>query len=155
MLELWLSSQNKRKSPPAWWLSISGPSKGWLVQDGSAPIPKARLDVINPMIEKQEAKGLVPMIIKSGEIIWVHPNIVKDEQWESSKPKLKGKSCNIIYLATYDVAMIIPSLSDSEEEKLALVGSPLPLSQWALGLEKSTCDSTARSLMRHSSQRHR
>jgi len=28
------------------------------VQDGSTPIPKARLDVMNAMAKKQEAKGL-------------------------------------------------------------------------------------------------
>jgi len=50
------------------------------VQDGSTPVPKARLDVINPMAEKQETKGLVPMATKSGEIMWVHPDIIKDEQ---------------------------------------------------------------------------
>jgi len=41
------------------------------VQDGLTPVPKARLDVVNPMAEKQKAKGLIPMMIKSGEIIWV------------------------------------------------------------------------------------
>jgi len=45
-----------------------------------SPFPKARLDVINPMIEKQKAKGLIPMTTKSEEIMWVHPDIVKDEQ---------------------------------------------------------------------------
>ena len=64
------------------------------VQDGVAPDPKARLDVINPMAEVQKAKGLIPMMTKSGEIMWVYSDIIKDEQWESNKPKLKGKSCN-------------------------------------------------------------
>ena len=49
------------------------------VQDGLAPIPKTRLAVVNLMVEKQKAKGLVPMATKSGEIMWVYPNIVKDE----------------------------------------------------------------------------
>ena len=35
-------------------------------------------------------------------------------------PKLKEKSCNVVYLTTDDNAVTITSLSDSEEEKLAL-----------------------------------
>jgi len=91
-----------------------------IVQDGLAPDPKVRLDVINLMAEKQEAKDLIPMTIKSGEIMWVHPDIVKDEQWESSKPKLKGKSCNTVSFEADDDIVTIASLSDSEKEKLAL-----------------------------------
>jgi len=44
------------------------------------PVPKARLDIINSMAKKYEAKGLVPMTIKSGEIMRVHSDIIKDEQ---------------------------------------------------------------------------
>ena len=94
------------------------------VQDGLTPVPKAKLDVINPMVEKQEVKGLIPMTTKFEEIIWVHPDIVKDKQWESSKPKLKGKSCNVVSLAAENDAVTIDSLSDSEEEKLALAVQP-------------------------------
>ena len=90
------------------------------VQGGLAPVPKARLDVVNPMVEKQRANGLVPMMTKSEEIMWVHPDIVKDKQWESSKPKLKDKSCNAVSLAADDGAVTITSHSDSKEEKLAL-----------------------------------
>ena len=64
------------------------------------------------------------MTTKSGEIMWVHPDIVKDEQWESSKPKLKGKSCNAVSLAADDDAVIVASFSDSEEEKLDLAVQP-------------------------------
>jgi len=39
---------------------------------------------------------------KSGEIMWVLPDIVQDKQWATNKPKLKGKSCNVISLATDD-----------------------------------------------------
>jgi len=58
------------------------------------------------------------------EIMWVHPNIVKDEQWESNKLKLKDKSCNVISLAADDDAVTAASLSDSEEEKLVLTAQP-------------------------------
>ena len=39
------------------------------IQDGLVPVPKARLDVVNPMVEKQRANGLVPMMTKSEEIM--------------------------------------------------------------------------------------
>jgi len=82
------------------------------IQNGLVPIPKARLDIINPIAEQQEAKGLIPITTKYGEIMWVHQDIIKDEQWETNKPKLKGKSCNVISLAADDDAMTIASLSD-------------------------------------------
>ena len=50
------------------------------LQDGLVPVPKASLDVINPMAEKQKSKGLIPIMIESGEIMLVHPNIIKGEQ---------------------------------------------------------------------------
>jgi len=49
-----------------------------IVQDRSTHVPKDNVN--NPMAEKQEVKGPVPMTIKSGEIMWVHPDIAKDEQ---------------------------------------------------------------------------
>jgi len=90
------------------------------IQDGLVPVPKAKLNVINPMAEKQKAWDLITITTESGEIMWVHPDIIKDEQWETSKPKLKGKSCNTVSFATDDDSMTIISLSDSEEEKFAL-----------------------------------
>ena len=44
--------------------------------------------------------------------MWVYPDIVKNEQWESSKPKLKGKSCNAVSLAMDDDAVTRASLND-------------------------------------------
>ena len=83
-LEFWLSNLNKRKSLWIWWLSILGPSrKQWSKMEW--PVPKARLDVISLMTEVQKAKDLILMTIKSGEIMWVHPDIVNDEQWESKQ----------------------------------------------------------------------
>ena len=84
------------------------------VQDG--------LDLINPMAEQQKAKGLIPLTTESGEIMWVHPDIVKDEQWETNKPK--GKSCNVISLAADDDSVVVASLSNSKGEKPALAAQP-------------------------------
>jgi len=81
---------------------------------------KTRLDIISPMVKVQKAKGLIPMATKSGEIIWVHPDIINDEQWEFSKPKLKGKSCNTVSLTKGDDDVTIASLSNSQEENHAL-----------------------------------
>jgi len=80
----------------------------------------ARLDVINPMDEQQETKGLILITTESEEIMWVHSNIIKDEQWETNRPKLKGKSCNAISIAADDDSVTVTSLSDSEGEKPAL-----------------------------------
>jgi len=82
------------------------------IQDGLVPAPKTRLDVINPMAEKQKAKALILMMTESREIMWVHLDIVQDEQWETSKPKHKGKSCNAVSLATDDNSVTVASLSD-------------------------------------------
>jgi len=90
------------------------------VQDGLVSIPKVRLDVINPLAEWQKAKSLIPITTESGEIMWVHPDIVKDEQWETNKPKLKGKSCNAVSLAVDDDSVTVASLNDSEGEKPTL-----------------------------------
>jgi len=95
------------------------------VQDRVAPALEARMEVINLLAKKQEAKGLVPLITKFGEIMWLHPDIIKNEQRESSQPKLKGKICNIISLAVDNDITIVASLSSSEEEKFAFVSLPV------------------------------
>jgi len=99
------------------------PNKPSIFDHLSAPTPKE-----SKSKRKRKAKGLIPVMTKSGEIMWVHPDIVNDEQWESSKPKLKGKSCNAVSMATNNDAVTIASLNDSEEEKLALAAQP-PTSQ--------------------------
>ena len=66
-----------------------------IVPDRNAPAPEARLEVSNPSGKQQEAKGLIPMTLKTGKIIWMHPDLAKDEQSDSKKPKPKEKSCNV------------------------------------------------------------
>ena len=66
------------------------------VPDGTFPIPEARLEVKHPSAKTQEIKGLVPLALKTGEIMWIHPDLAQDEQWDSKKSKAKGKSCNVI-----------------------------------------------------------
>ena len=56
--------------------------------------------------------------------MWVHPDIFQDEQWETNKLKLKGKSCNAVSFATDDDSVTITFLSDLKGEKLALATQP-------------------------------
>jgi len=60
------------------------------------------------------------MTMKSGKIMWVHPDLVKDNQWNSKEPKLKKKSCNVISVSPDDENITIASLSDCKDEKHAL-----------------------------------
>jgi len=60
------------------------------------------------------------MTLKIEKIMWVHPDLVKDEQWDSKKPKLKEKSYNVISILPDDDNITVASLSDSEDEKHAL-----------------------------------
>jgi len=51
--------------------------------------------------------------------MWVHPDLVQDEQWASKKSKSKGKSCNVISILPDDGNLTSASLSDSERKKHA------------------------------------
>jgi len=50
------------------------------VPDESFPIPEVRLEINHLSAKKQETKGLVPLTLKSEEIMWVHPDLAQDEQ---------------------------------------------------------------------------
>jgi len=51
--------------------------------------------------------------------MWIHPDLVQDEQWDSKKSKSKGKSCNVISILPDDGSLTTASLSDYEGEKHA------------------------------------
>jgi len=51
-----------------------------IVTDGSFPIPEARLEINYPSAKYQEIKGLVPLTLKIGEIMWIHPDLAQDKQ---------------------------------------------------------------------------
>jgi len=107
------------------------------------------LDVINPMAEQQKAKGLIQITTESGEIMWVHTYIIQDEQWETSKLKLKGKSCNIVSLATDNDSVTIVSLRAQKKRNLPYQHSLPHCSRWVHVPVNSTCDSTIRHLTEH------
>jgi len=76
-----LTLKSKQKRVTANMVSLNfGTFPKVIVKNGLTSVPEARLDVINPMAEKQEAKGLVLLTIKFGKIMWVYPDIVKDER---------------------------------------------------------------------------
>jgi len=60
------------------------------------------------------------MTIKSREIMWVHPDLAKDEQCDSKEPKLKVKSYNVISIFSDDDNITITSLSDFKDENHTL-----------------------------------
>jgi len=91
------------------------------VPDVSFPIPEARLEINHLSAKQQESKGLFPLILKTGEIMWVHPDLAQDEQWDSKKSKSKGRSCNVVSVLPDDDNVIIASLSDSENERHAFI----------------------------------
>ena len=53
-----------------------------IVQDGLTPILKGEITVNDPTSEEKRSKGLVPMTLKTEEVMWVHPDIVSDKQWD-------------------------------------------------------------------------
>jgi len=72
------------------------------VPDGSFPIPKARLEVRDPLGKNLETKGLIPLTLEIGVIMWIHQDLAQDKQWDSKKSKSKGKSCNVISILPDD-----------------------------------------------------
>jgi len=89
------------------------------VPDGTYSIPAPRLEVKHPAAKTQDNRGLVPLTLETGKIIWIHPDLVQDEQWDSKKSKSNGKSCNVISILPDDDNLTSASLSDSEGEKHA------------------------------------
>jgi len=89
------------------------------VPDGTFSIPEARIQVKHSSVKTQESKGLIPLTLKTGKIMWIHPDLAQDEQWDSMKFKSKGKSCNVISILPDDGNLTSASLSDSEGKKHA------------------------------------
>ena len=50
------------------------------IQDGLVPIPKGKLNINDPSSQEKRSKGLVPMTLKTGEVMWVHQDLVNDKQ---------------------------------------------------------------------------
>ncbi|ONK57058.1 uncharacterized protein A4U43_C10F16180 [Asparagus officinalis] len=84
---------------------------------GVIPIPKAVLKITNDDPHNQREKGLVPQTLPDGQVMWVHPDLLHDEQWTAPPSKeAKKKPCNVVstILGRDDAAMT--ALTDSEED---------------------------------------
>ena len=90
------------------------------VPDGTYSVPAPRLEVEHPPAKTQDNKGLVPLTLETGEIMWIHPDLVQDEQWDSKKSKSKDKSCNVISIRPDDSNLTSTSLSDSDRGRISL-----------------------------------
>ena len=95
---------------------------------GVSPIPAGRLKITNSDPHHQKEKGLVPVPTPRGEIMWVHPDIVEDQQWTTVNHKRsKGKSkapCNMVGVPATEADMNTAALTDSEEEKTVFIAGP-------------------------------
>jgi len=92
---------------------------------GVVPIPKGELRMINTDPHHQQEKGLVLVPTPQGEIMWVHPDLVEDQQWTTvtnrkSKGKAKALPCNVVCTSSRKVEIDVPSLTDSEDETVVL-----------------------------------
>jgi len=94
------------------------------------------------------------MTMKSEKIMWVHPYLAIDEQWDSREPKLKEKSCNVVSVLPDDDNIIVASLNDSKDEKHASAtqdGAPQPTGTQSgksyLRQYEKTTDETSREIL--------
>ena len=84
-----------------------------LAPSGVVPIPKRELRMINTDPHHQQEKGLVPIPIPQGEIMWVHPDLVDGPQWttvtnRNSKGKAKASSCNVVCASSREAETDVP-----------------------------------------------
>jgi len=91
------------------------------VPDGTYPAPAPRLEVRHPPAVTRDDKGLVPLTLETGEVMWIHPDLVQNVQRSSKESNSKGKSCNVISVLPDDGNLTSASLSDSEGEKHACI----------------------------------
>ena len=108
------------------------------VPDGTYPAPAPRLEVRHPPAMTQDNKGLVPLTLETGEVIWIHPDLVQEVQRDSKEPNLKGKSCNVISVLPDDGNLTSASLSDSKGKSLLARRKPIRLNRRAPDPENHT-----------------
>src|SRR4051812_4448277 len=108
------------------------------------PIPQVEMTIVNADPHQQKEKGLVPVNLTNGEICWVHPDLVDDDQpWtpvvgrkaKTSKTvtpghRAKGKgtthTCNVLSAFAMEKDEDCKAmLTDSDEEPTALAINPV------------------------------
>ena len=87
--------------------------------------------MVNTDPHQQQEKGLVPVPTPEGGIMWVHPDLVDEQQWttvtnKKSKGKGKASSCHVICASSLEAETNVPSLTDSEGETIVLATEPNP-----------------------------
>ena len=95
--------------------------------DGVVSIHKGEMYLKNTDLYSQKDRGLVPLTIPKGEIMWVHPNLVEDWQRTKTTFKKKGgkaKSSNMISPSVNENDDHLKPLTDSEEERIVLAAYP-------------------------------
>ena len=95
------------------------------VPTGVVPIPKGELRVINTDPTTKKEKGLVPILTSQGGVMWVHPNLIEDQQQtivtnKKSKGKEKTPSYNAVCASSREAGTDVASLTDSQEEEIVL-----------------------------------
>jgi len=108
---------------------------------GSTPkvtVSAPRLEVKHPPVEIQDHKGLVPLTLETGEVMWIHPDLVQDVQGNSKQPKSKGKSCNVISVLPDDDNLTSASLRILKEKSMLAQRRPMYLSRRVLDPENHT-----------------
>ena len=107
--------------------------------DGVVPIHKGEMRLKKTNLYSQEDRGLVPFTTPKGEIMWVHPDLLRDQQWTNTPSKKKGgkaKSSNMISPSITEDDDHLKPLTDSEEERIVLGHTQKAI--LALGQEKLT-----------------
>jgi len=89
------------------------------VQNGVSPIAKGEMKV-RSVAAKQKDEGFIPVTTQSGEVMWVHPDIVHDEQWTKVSRKGKNKSSNVISVSK-EADVALPETLYSDEERLRVL----------------------------------
>ena len=96
-----------------------------LVPAGVVLTPKGKMRVINTDPHNKREKGLIPVPAPRGEIMWVHADIIKSQQWitvthRKSKGKAKLSSNNVVGITTRETEEDVALLTSSGEEESAL-----------------------------------
>jgi len=89
--------------------------------------------VINTDPHNPKEKGLILVPTPRGETMWVHPNIVKSQQWTTvtnrkSKCKAKVSSSNVVSVSMRETEEDVASLTSSGDKESAFAadtGTPL------------------------------
>ena len=89
--------------------------------------------MINVDPRNKKEKVLIPVPTPRGETMWVHPDIVENQQWTTvtnrkSKGKAKASSSNVVGISTRETEEDVTSLTSTGEAEstfAANTGAPL------------------------------